>query len=109
MLQCEECDLWRLLHVYSKKRKLSAQDKTEIQSVIDDISYTCGATLQELDLPDKFSCVYVREHNCFDPIEKLYYSAGFEPICIYCAAEDVEDCNPKCSACSDRPLVKKRS
>ena len=61
--------------------------------MIDDISYTCGATLQELDLPDKFSCVYVREHNYFDTIEKLYYSAGFEPICIYCAAEDVEDCN----------------
>ena len=76
------------------------------------MTYTCGATLQELDLPDKFSCVYVREYNCFDPIEKLYYSAGLEPICIYCAAEDVEDCNdfyPKCSACSDRPLVKKRS
>ena len=53
MLQCEECDLWRLLY---SKRRLSAQDKTEIQSVIDDISYTCGATLQELDLPDKFSC-----------------------------------------------------
>jgi len=29
MLQCEECDLWRLLYL---KRKLSAQDKTEFQS-----------------------------------------------------------------------------
>ena len=67
MLQGEECDLWRLLY---SKRKLSAQDKTEIQSVIDNISYTCGATLQELDLPDKFSCIHVRQHNCFDPIEK---------------------------------------
>ena len=27
------------------------------------------ATLQELDLPDKFSCVYVREHNCLELIE----------------------------------------
>ena len=45
MLQCEECDL-------CSKQKLSAQDKTEIQSVIDDISYTCGTTLQELDLPE---------------------------------------------------------
>ena len=55
---------------------------------------------------------YIREHNCFDPVEKLYYSAGFEPICIYCAAEGVEERDgfyPKCSACSDKPLVKKRS
>jgi len=27
------------------------------------------ATLQELDLPDKFSCAYVREHNCLELIE----------------------------------------
>ena len=109
MLQCEECDLWQLLY---SKWKLSVQDKTAIQSLIDDISYTCGGTLQELELPDKFSCVFVKAHNCFDPLEKLYYSAGFEPICIYFAAEDVEDCDdfyPKCSPCSDRPLVKKRS
>ena len=50
----------------------------------------CGATLQELDLPDKFSCIHVREHNCLDPVEKLYYSAGYDPICIYYAAEDLE-------------------
>ena len=68
--------------LYSKW-KLSAQDKAEIKSVNDDTSYTCGTTLQELNLPDKILCVYVREHNCFDPVRKLYYSAGFEPICIY--------------------------
>jgi len=27
------------------------------------------ATLQELDLPDKFSCDYVREHNCLELTE----------------------------------------
>lgn len=41
MLQCEECDLWRLLY---SKRKLSIRE-TEIQSFLDDIAYTCGATL----------------------------------------------------------------
>ena len=39
-----------------------------------------------LDLPDKFDCVYVREDNL-----KLYYSADFDPVCIYCAAEAAED------------------
>lgn len=106
MLQCEECDFWRLLF---SKRKLSAQDKTDIQSVIDDIiiylwHYTAG-----IDLPEKFLCIYVREHNCFDPVEKLYYSAGFDPICIYCVTEDVEDCNGFYSKCSDKPSIKKRS
>ncbi len=80
--------------------------------IIDDISYSCGATIQDLDLPEKFSCVYLKDHNCHDAVEKLYYSAGFEPICIYCAAENVDDCvgsYPKCSDCSEKPTIKKIS
>ena len=38
-------------YVYSKW-------KQEIKAVIDDISYTSGTTLQELDLPES-SCVYL--------------------------------------------------
>ena len=29
--------------------------------------------------------VYVRDVTCADHIEKLYFSAGYQPICIYCA------------------------
>lgn len=29
--------------------------------------------------------VYIRDITCADHIEKLYFSAGYEPICIYCA------------------------
>ena len=109
MLQCEECDLWRLLF---SKRKLSIKERAELQSILDDVAYSCGATLEELDLPDKFSCVHVKEHNCYDTIEKLYYSAGFVPICIY-AEEDVEDPDdsqnyPMCSACMDKDPIRKR-
>ena len=112
MLQCEECDLWRLLF---SKRKLSVKDRAELQAILDDIAYSCGATLEELDLPEKFSCVYVREHGCFEPIEKLYYSAGFEPVCIYCAEEGVEDGSndyyPMCSTCMNNkdPIRKRKS
>jgi len=85
------------------KCKLSLPDKTEIQSILDDVAYTCGATLQDLDLPEKILYVYIREHSCFDPIEILYYSAGYAPICIYCAeeedVEDNEDYYPLCSSC----------
>ena len=39
------------------------QDKTdEIQSFFDDIAYICGATLQDLNLFEKFSCIIIREH-----------------------------------------------
>ena len=68
MLQCEECDLWRL--VFSK-RKLTVRDRAELQAILDDVAFTCGATLETLDLPEKFSCVAIREHHCFEPIEKL--------------------------------------
>ena len=29
--------------------------------------------------------VFVHQLNCHEPIEPLYYSAKYEPICIYCA------------------------
>ncbi len=43
--------------MYSK-RKLSLQDKTEIQYILDDLAYTCDSALQNPNLPEKFSCVY---------------------------------------------------
>ncbi len=63
---------------------------------------------------DKFRCVVIREHRCFDPIERLYYAADFEPICIYCAAatEDQQDLThyPMCSEClSDKEPICKRN
>ena len=52
------------------------------------LSYSCGADLQDLVTEFKeYEDVGIKEHVCNDPIEKLYYSAGFEPICIYCAKE----------------------
>ncbi len=56
--------LWRLLY---SKRKLYIQDKTEIQYILDGLAYTCGSALQNLHLPEKFSCVY-KKIRCSDPI-----------------------------------------
>ena len=45
-------------------------------------------------------------------IEKLYYSAGYDPICYYCASEEItevsEDIYPLCSDCTSRTHVHKR-
>ena len=78
------------------------------------LSYTCGASLDELVLPDSLSSVVIRNHQCGDAIEKLYYSAAYEDICIYCASESnlvetLEDTYPICSICNDRqPPPRKR-
>lgn len=103
MVQCEECDLWRLLY---SKRKLTLPEKRQLQAVLEDVSYSCGATFHELDLPDSLACVHVLEHNCYDPVEPLYYAAGFDPICVYCASE-MEDLGtsehyPMCESCQDK-------
>lgn len=106
VLQCEECGMWRLL--FSKK-KLDPKSRTGLIQVIEDISYSCGATLNELNLPDNLKQVCVKHHECHDPIEKLYYSSGFELICVHCggaldsANSKIADTNspqyPQCSLC----------
>ena len=67
------------------------QEVSDLQSILDDISYTCGTTFDDLELPGRLTNVFVKDHNCADSIEKLYYSCGFEPICVHCASEEVED------------------
>ena len=54
--QCEECKLWRLL--FSKK-KLNSQNIAELEKVIEDISHTCGASFEDIQLPD--DTVFVKQ------------------------------------------------
>ena len=107
MLQCEECGLWRLL--YSKK-KLKADDRQRLEQELDGLMFTCGSSLEELDLPAPLKEVYIRNVNCADPIEKLYYSAGYDLICIYCATDvtaDSPEYYPQCSDCTQLKIKKK--
>ena len=86
LLQCDECGKWRLLF---SKQKLNYSETCELEGLLDDCSYSCGVSLSELELPNT---------------EKLYYSCDFEPICYWCASEDVTD-NPRyfpvCSDCTE--------
>ena len=107
MVQCEECNMWRL--VYSKY-KLTAQQRRQLQQRLSDYSYSCGAKLQDMGLGEQFQNVEIRDHACGDTIEKLYYSAGFEPICVYCGVEQSYTSDgqyPQCADCSHLPPVKK--
>lgn len=86
MLQCDECCMWWLLY---SQFKLTKKEWADLQTAIEDVSFTCGSQLQDLVLPGQLNEEYMRELSCEEPIEKLYYSAKYSPICIYCA-EDVE-------------------
>lgn len=66
-------------------------------------TFTCGSTLAELDLGENFKDVEIR-----DVIEKLYYSAGLEPICVYCGVYQPftsDDHYRQCKACSRRFII----
>ena len=110
MLMCDECGMWRL--VYATK-KLKAPEICQLHIALDDMSFSCGASLQESDIPSALKdIVYVRNIHCNEPIEKLYYSAKFLDICIYCAGDvppwsDSEPYSyyPQCDDCQDRPKI----
>ena len=99
--------LWRLLYSCSK---LSADEQGKIQDKLTDVSFTCGSPIEDLgdDLP-----VYTRSLNCYEPVEKLYYSGGYEAICVYCGStdnlNDQEECShlPQCADCSEIEKIKK--
>ena len=112
VIQCEECQMWRLLF---SKSKLSPQSVVRLNSILEDISYTCGATFSDVVMPEGLQCVCIRHHNCYDPVEKLYYSCGFpDVICIYCSkmlpsTSESEDREfyPQCSDCLTKPAIKR--
>ena len=112
MVQCEECQMWRLLY---SPRKLSAIAVKELNSLLEDFTYTCGASLSDLDLPPMLSSVCVRDIHCHDPVEKLYYSMKYDPICIYCCSTDnliltsSSTSYPQCEDCKDKPSIHKRT
>ena len=109
MLQCDECGLWHLLY---SKRKLKAEERKRLERELDGLIFTCGSSLEDLNLQPPLNEVYVRDVNCSDPIEKLYYSAGYEPICIYCAT-DLQSMDsssqfyPQCCDCKQTKVPKR--
>ncbi len=100
--------MWRL--VFSKY-KLNAQKRKRLQTILEDYTYTYGSTLPELELGEVYQNVEIRDHACGDIIEKLYYSAELEPICVYCGGSQpfmLVDYYPQCETCSTlKPVSKK--
>ena len=108
MLMCDECGMWRL--VYST-RKLKAVEIRKLNATLDGLSFSCGADLQEAGLPPELDgVVYVKKMYCNEPIERLYYSANFDDICVYCAGDvppwsSTQEFYPQCEDCADKPPI----
>ena len=117
LIQCHECDKWRL--IYSKKA-LNAAEKKEVEKILEDIQYSCGSGLQNIEHDDSsvLHKIFTRLNlSCLSPIEIPYYTNNkTEPLCFYCSSEDIDsskdfcDCYPMCNQCiaSKRPPVLKR-
>jgi len=57
ILECEECGIWHLIYA---KTKLTKARTNNLQAALEGISFSCGAPLQELDLPsDLIDTVFV--------------------------------------------------
>jgi len=68
LVQCEECDKWRLMFC---RHKLNKQEVATLAKCLDDVSYTCGVLFSELNLAGRLNSVCVKDHTCSDHIEKL--------------------------------------
>lgn len=77
----------------------------------DHYTFTCGATLSDLELTCSLSKVCICDLQCYNPFEKLYYSMNYHPICFLCCSEDnivsVQGCYPQCENCKHKVPVKR--
>ena len=72
-----------------------------------------GAPLQELEMSAELKeLVFVRNLQCNDPIECLYYTAKYEPKCIYCALPASDNISkttyPQCEQCNKKPAISRK-
>ena len=64
MIQCEECELWRFIY---SKYKLTASERAQLNDAHAEFTYTCSASLSDLDLSGRLAEVCIRNLHCYDP------------------------------------------
>lgn len=117
VIQCHECERWRLIY---SKNALNFREKAELGGILEQIQYSCGSGLQEIEHDDHsvLRKLFTRMNlTCSSPMEIPYYSSNeHEPLCFHCGCEDIvkddmmEDKYPICHQCIDekKPLISKR-
>ena len=90
--------------------KLKPDELSKLKKTLE-VSYSCGATFDDLELPGHLANVCIKDHQCTKPIEKLHYSCDFEDICVHCGQEDQlqvdNDYFPQCQECQNVDRVKR--
>ena len=87
VVQCEECGMWWI--VYSKY-KLTDNESEIIKSILDNYAYTCGSSMEDLNLCGKLSThVCIRIVRCYEPLEVHYYAFGQENFSVFTAAVQI--------------------
>ena len=103
---CPRYARWGIPLVGTQKVPYNIRECTQLEA-LSDFTFTRGAPLQ--DLGKMADVVYVRNIVCGEPVEKLYYSAKYPPICVYCATpvdpNTESDHYPQCTDCSGRPHI----
>ena len=85
VVQCEECGMWWI--VYSKY-KLTDNESEIIKSILDNYAYTCGSSMEDLNLCGRLSTVCIRIVRCYEPLEVHYYALGHE-LLVFTAAVQI--------------------
>ena len=109
VIQCTNCKRWRVAY---SQRKLKAEESTELKSLLEDIDFSCGASLQDILHQESsiLTKVFVNQNlSCSHSMEKAFYSACFDPVCFFCGEEENITANkgpnyPMCNACSMKGL-----
>ena len=75
---------------------------------LDDLSFSCGSQLNEVNL------VFVKDLQCNNPVEALYYSADNVDICVHCCADIETNMTPKeyypqCEDCVDKDKILRKN
>ena len=113
VVQCEECGKWRCLHA---AKKLHKKMRDELEVEMETILYSCGSVFENVDAGGDDSVltnIYVRANiHCGSQIEKSYYSAGYEDICIHCGTVEnlvvMDGLYPYCQDCAREDRVNRR-
>ena len=108
---CVDCFKPRLLH---SQRKLKPDDVWWLDSLLEDMSYSRGSSIQEMDGDrwDILDRVFARANLvCNTPIELPYYTVGHVVICQHCGNDEsltVKDgCYHICAECTRKKKTPK--
>ena len=93
-------------------RSLQKMKRENLEQELMHVSFTCGAPLQDFELPERLVNVYVRDISCEQPIERPYYTAKYHQYLCSVHAHSLDAANsksdyfPQCVGFKDKPKIK---